>query len=192
MIPPENAPPETPIRAYDTLLAPVGLGTFWMCLNAFLHERGLAGLDLPLDLFDHRGREVILLGIYICFPFMVVTNYLGARRAAVAKSRSFWDRISGPFKFSEKLASRDQKAYKLAFFFIFHVFPVILFFQFSIRFLFITPPENMFPRDTAAWTKGFGMYESMTYFAWVPLLVGLFAALYLWSVISLFRALRRR
>lgn len=133
MSPAQNAAPETRKSAYDTLLAPVGLVTFWTCLNALLHERGLAGLDLPLDLFDNRGREVILLGIYICFPLMALTNYLGTRRAGVAEGENFWGKISGPFKFSEQLLDRDQKAYKLAFFLIFHVFPAVLFLQLTVR-----------------------------------------------------------
>ena len=48
----------------------------------------------------------------------------------------------------------------------------------------------MFSIEWAAWTKGVGMYQSMTYFAWVPIVVGLLAALYLVSVIALVRALR--
>lgn len=149
---------------HERLWTILGIATCYMCLSSFLHDRGW-NLSLPLDLFKEFKQGVISPSIIVCWPMVVLTNWIAIRITGKREKNLFWSRMPIAFGMFPSTRSFDSKLYYLTFLILFHVFPVIHVLHFAWQFFVANPPKPMFSFAFADFLDGKRyIYEGASYY----------------------------
>lgn len=191
---------------YRTLLAVVGVTTFWLCFSCLWHERAAQDLGLPLDPFkswaktgERAGSALTMIGIFACWPFAITSVYFLWRNASKAASSgaSRWKRLPHPFPKTTGVTSLDQKLIGGFYLILFWAIPAIHVIRFTDLFFHGAPPRPMFFWNWRAWVFGEDktatdiLYKEITYFGWTPFAVMLGVTAFVILSIKMWRAILR-
>jgi len=135
-----------------------------MCLSSFLHDRGW-NLSLPLDLFKEFKQGVISPSIIVCWPMIVLTNWIAIRITENRRKNLFWSRMPIAFGVFSDTGTVDSKLYYLTFLILFHVLPVVQVLHFAWQFFVANPPKPIFSFAPADFFDGKRyIYEGASYY----------------------------
>jgi hypothetical protein len=159
--------------------------TFWLCFSSLWATRAAQRLDLPLNVFKdwaaphQRAGDITMIAVYLCWPGILATWYLMWRVAVnSSEAASRWQRLPAPFDAHQGLRPQEQTVYRLFFFLLLWLIPIIHAYYFAYLFFRRSEHETpVFHWNGGAWLYGedsFGkdmLYGGLTYFAWTPVLV---------------------